>query len=87
MTPAQVFSSELIDILRTSNTFGLKSNKKNTLRGTPCDFIKMGSLPSAFTEEYSEFVSGQICNKTTLRPFIFKIKSLYFFSQLIAYEL
>ena len=52
-----------------------------TLRGMLCDFFKTVSTKRGFTKEYSDFVSGQIFNKITLRLFAFKIKALYFLSQ------
>ena len=51
ITPAEVFSCELIEILRTPGTSTLESNKENilwqspvpvTLRGMLCDIIKTG---------------------------------------------
>ena len=40
-----------------------------------CDFFKTVSTKRGFTKEYSDFVSGQIFTKITLRVFAFKIKA------------
>ena len=51
------------------------------LRGMSCDFITVGLYQEHFQKNIETLFRDRYSTKTT-RPFIFKIKTLYFFNEL-----